>query len=219
MDAVVFDLDGTLVDTAPDLTRSLNAVLAGVGRAAVAEDRVRHLIGLGARRLIERGLETTGGGLDGTGVDELLARFLDHYKAHIADHSRPFPGAREVLETLRGQGIKLAICTNKSEALARRLLEALDLLSWFPVVIGGDSLARRKPDPEPLLAAIAGLGADPASAVMVGDSDTDMRTARAARVPVIAVSFGYTETPASALGADAVVDRLDELPDTLARLA
>jgi len=217
--AVIFDLDGTLVDTAPDLTRSLNKVLADIGRPAVAEDTVRHLIGLGARKLIERGLDATGGAAGGAGLDDLLARFLSHYRAHIADYSQPFPGAVKMLNDLRRQGMGLAICTNKSEALARRLLEALDLLDYFPTVIGGDSLARKKPDPAPLLAAITGLGASPCRAVMVGDSETDVRAARAARVPVIAVSFGYTRTAPAALGADAVIDRLEALPKALTRLA
>ena len=214
---VVFDLDGTLVDTSPDLTAALNHSLVAMGRPAVDAATVRHLVGHGARALIERGLALSGGGGE-PAVARALPLFLDYYAAHVADGSRPYPGAEAMLEALAGAGVRLAICTNKPVALSRALIAALGWSGRFAVNLGGDSLAVRKPDPAPLLAAIAAVGGDPGDAVFVGDSIVDMATARAAGVPVVAVSFGFADRPVAALGADRVIDDFDELTEALASL-
>ena len=213
----MFDLDGTLVDTSPDLTAALNHSLVGMGRPAVDAATVRHLVGHGARALIERGLALSGGG-DEAAVAQALPLFLDYYAAHVADGSKPYRGAGAMLEALAGAGVRLAICTNKPVALSRALIAALGWSERFAANLGGDSLAVRKPDPAPLLAAIAAVGGDPGDAVFVGDSIVDVTTARAAGVPVVAVSFGFADRPAAALGADRVIHDFVELVEALASL-
>ena len=196
---IVFDLDGTLVDTGPDLTASLNHALGALGRPTVDAATVRHLVGHGARALIERGLGLSGGGSDAD-VARALPLFLDYYAAHIADASRPYPGAAAMLDALAAAGVRLAICTNKPVALSRALVAALGWSGRFAANLGGDSLAVRKPDPAPLLAAIAAVGGNAEDAVFVGDSIVDVATARAARVPVVAVSFGFADRPDRGIG-------------------
>ncbi len=217
--AVVFDLDGTLIDTAPDLHAALVAVLAAAGRSGVTIDDVRHMVGDGARALVERGFAATGDPLPPAAVEGAVARFLGHYGAHIADLSRPFPGVDEALTTLSAAGARLGVCTNKPERLSRDLLAATGLAGRFAAVVGGDSLDVRKPDAGHLLGTLARMGAEPAGAVMVGDSANDVAAARAAGLPVVLVSFGYTATPARELGADAVIDGFADLPEALAGLA
>jgi phosphoglycolate phosphatase len=207
--AVVFDLDGTLIDTAPDLGRALNALLAEHGRPAVEPAAVRHMVGDGAARLVERGFAATGG-LPDT-LETLTRRFVAHYEAGIADASRPFPGVNDALQRLAAAGIALAVCTNKPDRLTFKLLDALDLRRHFAVIAGGDVPAR-KPDRRHLLDVLARLRAEASAALMVGDSANDVNVARNAGVAVVAVSYGYTTTPAAALGADALIDRLDQLP-------
>lgn len=217
-ETVVFDLDGTLVDTAPDLTASLNAVLAREGRPPVPLDEVRHMVGRGARVLIERAMGGAGQPWDTASVSDLVTHFLEHYDANIAVTSRPFAGCQTVLRRLASRGVKLGICTNKPERLSLKLLDELNLRGLFPVVLGADSQAYRKPDPRHLLDTVSALGGRPESAVMIGDSETDVLTARAAKVPVIAVSFGYTEIPVHELGADLVIDHFEMLEDALSRV-
>lgn len=214
---VVFDLDGTLVDTGPDLAASLNVVLAHLGRPAVAPATVRDLIGHGARALIERGLGLTGGGSEAE-VDAGLAVFLDYYAAHICDGSVAFPGVVDALDALAAAGVRLAICTNKPVALSRALVDALGWTGRFAANLGGDSLDVRKPDPEHLFATIAAAGGDRAATVYVGDSIVDVATAHAARIPVVAVSFGFADRLPSELGADRLIDHYDELLPALAAL-
>jgi phosphoglycolate phosphatase len=216
---VVFDLDGTLVDTSPDLTAALNSVLTGAGRRPLPETEVRHLVGRGARVLIERGMEATGGPADEAIVLKLFDDFLDHYGANIAAGSQPFPGAEDAVRRLIASDHKLGICTNKPEALSFKLMDALNLRRYFPVILGADSQPYRKPDPRHLLDTVAKLGGDPRNAVMIGDSETDMKTARAANIPVILVSFGYTEIPVRQLGGDVVIDHFDALDAAIAKLA
>ena len=215
---IVFDLDGTLVDSAPDLTAALNAALADAGRPPVAAATVRHLVGHGARALIERGLALSGGGGEGD-VDRALPVFLDHYAAHVADGSRPYPGAATALDRCSARGSTLAICTNKPVALSLALIAALGWTARFAANVGGDSLSVRKPDPAHLLATIAAAGGDPATSVFVGDTAVDVATARAAGVPVIACAFGFADRPAAELRADAVIDRFDVLDTALAAVA
>lgn len=215
---VVFDLDGTLVDTAPDLIDTLNALLRREGMATVPFDEARRFIGGGARLLIERGLMAHGRACGPAEIDRLYAVFVEDYAARIADLSRPFPGVEDALDVLAGMGCRFAVCTNKLERLSVQLLETLGLASRFPVICGQDTFPMMKPDPGALLATIATAGGTPAAALMVGDSGTDITTARAAGIPVVAVDFGYTEIPVTALGPDRVISRFADLPDAAAAL-
>jgi phosphoglycolate phosphatase len=217
--AVVFDLDGTLVDTAPDLAATLNHVLGLVGRPAVALEEIRAMVGDGVARLIERGLAASGPPVDAETFERLRAEYVAHYGAHIADASRPFPRLREILAELRGAGRALGVCTNKPLALTEKLLAALDLRRVFGAVVGGDSLPERKPDPAPLRLVLRRLGVEPAKAVMIGDSNNDLLTARAAGIPCVLVTFGYTVRPVEELGADALISDFGDLPRALARLS
>jgi phosphoglycolate phosphatase len=212
---IVFDLDGTLVDTAPDLVATLNVVLASEGLPPVAYEAARNMVGGGARVMIQRGLAAAGRSLPEPQVDRLFRAFIDHYGAHIADVSRPFPGAEAALDILAGHGCRLAVCTNKLEWLSVRLLDALGLSQRFAAICGADTFGIAKPDPEILRRTVARAGGEPARSVMVGDSMTDIATARAAAIPVVAVDFGYTETPVAALGADRVVSGFAALPQVL----
>jgi phosphoglycolate phosphatase len=209
---VVFDLDGTLVDTAPDLVATLNTVFAREGLAPVPYEAARNMVGAGARRMIELGLKAEGRALAVRDVDRLFDEFITHYSAHIADHSQPFPGLTGALDELAARGARFAVCTNKLEWLSRQLLDALGLSSRFEAICGQDTFGVHKPDPEILRRTIKQAGGRLERAVMVGDSATDIDTARAAAVPVIAVDFGYTETPVAQLGPDRIIGHFDNLP-------
>lgn len=210
-DALVFDLDGTIVDTAPDLAAALNFGLGEAGFEPVPLEDVRNMIGDGVRKLLERAMAVNGGEVAEADLDRWTPVVIDYYSAHIADKSRPFPGAVELLREVRGHGLKTAICTNKPADLAGKLLAELAMAPLFDAVLGGDSLAVRKPDRGHLLGTLERLGAAPARAAMIGDSGNDAATARNAGVPVILVSFGYTAIPVQALDADAIIDHFDEL--------
>lgn len=212
---VVFDLDGTLADTAPDLTDALNHSLGRLGRPPVPEESVRHMVGHGARALLTRGLAATGV-MTPELVEEGFPIFLEHYEAHIADRTRPFPGLEAALDGLAARGVRLAVCTNKLEGLARELIDALGWRERFAAIVGGDTLPVRKPDPAPLFEAIARAGGG--RAAFVGDSITDTDTARNAAIPCVAVSFGFSDRPPEQLGADALIDHFDELILALERL-
>lgn len=216
---LVFDLDGTLVDTAPDLCGAMNAVLALNGRPAVPIAEVRNMVGRGARKLIERGFEFTGEPVDEAHLDRHFDSFIAHYAAHIADESVPFPGASEALAHFAGQGHRMGICTNKPEALSRALVDALGLAPFFGQVLGADTLPVRKPDPRHLLETIARLGGDPLRAVMIGDSEVDAETAKAAGVPLVIFTFGYTAFDPRGFGADELLHDYSELPGAIARIA
>lgn len=214
-DVVAFDLDGTLADTAPDLTAALNHALAKLGRPSIPAESVRHMVGHGARALLRQGLTATGGSSDAL-IETAFPIFLDHYEAHIADDTRPFPGVEAALDALDAQGVKLAICTNKLEGLATELVTALGWRGRFAAIVGGDTLPVRKPDPAPLFEAIARAGGG--RAAYVGDSITDTDTARAAGLPCVAVTFGFSDRPPDQLGATLLIDHFDELIPALARL-
>jgi phosphoglycolate phosphatase len=214
-DVVAFDLDGTLADTAPDLAAALNHTLAALGRPGVPADSVRNLIGHGARALLRRGLAATGDVSEAL-VERGYPLLLDFYGAHICDGTAAFDGLEEALDALAGVGVALAVCTNKPEALTLKLLAALGLRNRFDAVVGGDTLAVRKPDPVPLLAAIDRAGGG--RAVLVGDSIVDADTARAAGVTFVAVGFGFSDRPVEALGADAIIHSYGELVPALRRL-
>jgi phosphoglycolate phosphatase len=208
---VVFDLDGTLVDTAPDLIDALNVVLGREGLAAIPYAQARNLIGGGARRMLENGLKLKRRSFTATDVDRMFADFIAHYSAHIADRSRPFPGLEAALDRLAERGCRFAVCTNKLERLSRLLLEALGMTARFEAICGQDTFGRQKPDPEILRRTISAAGGRTDLAVMVGDSVTDIATARAAGLPVVAVDFGYSETPVRELGPDRTIGHFDEL--------
>jgi phosphoglycolate phosphatase len=208
---IVFDLDGTLVDTAPDLIETLNALLQRHDVAAVPFDQARSMIGAGVKPLLQRALASKGLELPPAEIDRLYAEYLPLYAARIAERSRPFPGLDAALDQLAARGCSFAVCTNKLEWLSVRLLEQLGLASRFAAICGQDTFAMRKPDPEMLRLTIARAGGAFSHAVMVGDSMTDVATARAAGVPVVAVDFGYTEIPPRDLGADRLISHFDSL--------
>ena len=209
-DVVAFDLDGTLADTAPDLAAALNHTLGALGRRAVDPESVRHLVGHGARALPRKALDD----------EELAARglpiYLDFYAANICVGTRCYPALEEAMDDLAARGAKLAICTNKPERLTHLLVDALGWSGRFAAIVGADTLPVRKPDPLPLLEAIARAGGG--RAALVGDSITDAETARAAGIPFVAVSFGFSDRPVSELGGDAVIDDYAELIGALERL-
>lgn len=208
---LVFDLDGTLVDTAPDLMAALNHVLTNEGFEPLPLDAARGMIGAGARALLERGLTAVKAERTAEETDALFETFLDYYTKHIADDGKPYPGVLEAADRFAAEGWQLAVCTNKLEGLSRSLLAELGIEGKFAAVGGGDSFAVKKPDPEHLFQTIALAGGDPLHAVMVGDSETDIATAKAARVPVVAVDFGYTTEHVSAFGPDRIISHFDDL--------
>ena len=208
---IVFDLDGTLVDTAPDLIATLEALFVREGLPA-PDGELRNMIGGGARRLIERALERKNVKTSADEVERLYAGFIEHYTAHIADRSRPFPGLEPALDALAAAGCRLAVCTNKLEFLAVRLLDTLGLARRFAAICGQDTYGLQKPDPEVLRRTVARAGGKMRCALMVGDSETDIDMAREAAIPVVAVDFGYTETPVNLLAPDRIISRFDDLP-------
>ncbi len=215
---IVFDLDGTLVDTAPDLVATLNHVLEGAGLPPVGIEEIRPHIGFGARAMLNTCLIRAGAAAGDSRLDALMTTYLIHYHDNIAVKSRPFPGAVEALEDFRARGARLAVCTNKYEGLSKHLLKELAVDHLFGAVTGADSFEVRKPNPEHLTRTIALAGGSPAHAVMVGDSETDIRTARAAKVPVVGVTFGYSDKPMEGLGADALIGHYRELGSAIRRL-
>ena len=212
---VIFDLDGTLIDSAPHLGHALDRLLAEWGRPAVTGEMLRSFIGDGPRLLVERGFAATGRALPAAEVGPAMARFLDLYAALPADPGSVYPGVPQTLARLAGAGHAIGLCTNKPQAIARRLLGELGLLPFFGAVVGGDSLPQRKPAPEPLLAVLAALDGPATGAVMVGDGPNDVAAARAAGVASILVSYGYARGNPANLPADRLIHRITDLPDAL----
>ena len=209
---IVFDLDGTLVDTAPDLIGSLNVLFAREGLKAIPLAEGHKLVGGGVKRLIERGLALEGQTFTPAHVAALYKDYVAYYAEHIADASRPFPGVEAALDALAARGSRFAVCTNKLAWLSVRLLEMLGLASRFVTICGPDTFGMQKPDPEILRRTIQAAGGTLADAVMVGDSATDIKTAQAAGVPIVAVDFGYTDIPIAALNPDRIISHFDALP-------
>jgi phosphoglycolate phosphatase len=216
---VVLAHDGTLVDTAPDLIETLNVVFAREGLPPVDYASARDMIGGGARRMVERGLQYQGRSASVSEIDRTFADFITYYSAHIADRSQPFPGLDQALDRLAAGGCRFAVCTNKLEGLSRLLLEALGLTWRFAAICGQDTFKVQKPDPEILRRTIRAAGGDIQRAIMVGDSGTDIVTARAAGVPVVAVDFGYSETPIKELHPDRLISHFDDLAAAVLELA
>ncbi|WP_139482678.1 HAD-IA family hydrolase [Bradyrhizobium ivorense] len=216
---IVFDLDGTLVDTAPDLISALNYVLAREGLRPVPLAAARNMIGAGARKLLERGLEVEGRAVSVADLDRLTRDFVDYYADHIADGSRPFDGLEEALDQLEAQGHRFAVCTNKLEWLSKLLLDRLALTSRFAAICGADTFGVAKPDPAFLRETVARAGGRLPGAIMVGDAGTDVGVARRAQVPVIGVDFGYTDVPMAELKPDRLIGHMRDLPAAVASLA
>ena len=212
---MVWDLDGTLADSAADLATALNALLDGHGLETHSVDAVRLMIGHGVPVLIDRGFRASGAPLDETGINAVVPRFMEKYFACATENTRLVPGAREALEQFRQAGVAQGLCTNKPAAVTRKIMAALDADHFFGSIIGGDSTPARKPDPLPLRTCLAELGVAAEEAVMVGDSGADVGAARAAGMAVILVPDGYTGAPPGTLGADLVVDGLEEIPERL----
>ena len=208
---VVFDLDGTLVDTAPDLINALNFVLDREGLPPVPLHSARNMIGAGARRLIERGLELEGRAASVGDINRLTDDFIAYYAEHIADVSRPFEGLERALDDLGTRGFRFAVCTNKLEWLSKLLLDRLGLSARFSAICGADTFGISKPDPAILQQTLARAGGDISSAIMVGDAGPDIGVARRAGVPVIGVAFGYSEVPIADLNPDRLINHMNEL--------
>jgi len=218
MSVLVFDLDGTLVSSMEDLVATLNVVMTNAGYEAIPQDHVANMVGLGAKVLLQRGLDFNKVIWTDDTIAPLYQNFLEHYAANIAVHTRPFDGVVEALERFRQEGWKLAVCTNKAERLTLPLLATLDLDRHFDAVVGGDTYAKAKPHAQPLLGAIERAGGQVAGSIMIGDSVTDIDAARNASIPVVAVDFGYTPVPVRELGPDRVISHYNELAAAVAEL-
>ena len=217
--AILFDLDGTLVDTAPDLLASLNAVLTGAGHRAVKPTELRSMVGHGVKWLFERAFEETGTLVSAEELERYSSEFMAHYRENIAKESRPFPGVVETLKRLADEGAKLGVCSNKPQELTDLLLAQLDLARHFGAVYGGGKAAHNKPAPDHVLELVDALEGSRGRAVLIGDSTVDVAAARAAGIPVIVMSYGYTPVAAHEMGADAVADDFSALPELISRLA
>lgn len=215
---IVFDLDGTLVDSVGSITAALNRLLAEEGLPPVEAAAVTDMVGDGALKLLERGFAAAGRTVDQPDLPALFKRYVPMLEVAPPAPADLYPGVRETLDRLVAAGCRLAVCTNKPYGPAIEALRAIGLDDVVGAVIGGDSLPERKPKAEPLLAAVRALGGDPAAAVMVGDNANDVGAARAAGMPVIAVSYGYPRMEPAKLGADILIDRFADLPDALERL-
>ncbi len=213
---LVFDLDGTLIHSAPDLAAALNLVLGEAGRDKVTLHQVTQMIGDGVATLVERGFAATGGPADDQNAR--LERFHHHYDKATADLTELYPGVMETLELLAAAGHRMALCTNKPAGPTQSVLDAFGLAGFFEAVAGGDTFPVRKPSPGHLLGTLRMMNADPEHAVMIGDSPNDVQVALNAAIPTIAVSYGYRRVPADAMGADILIDHFAQVPDALRQL-
>ncbi len=216
LEAVVFDLDGTLLDSAPDLAAALNLVLEMQGLSALDVDKVRYMIGAGVPKLIERGFREHGVKLDAENIDaDLLDAFLSYYNAHAADLSKVYPGTYGLIEMLCNRSVRIGLCTNKPTEATREILSSFGIEDCFDSVVGGTSGFPKKPDPAGLKACLQELGVDASQTLYIGDSATDVKTARNGGLPVVVMSYGYEKTPAAELGADLVFDHFKDLQAAL----
>jgi phosphoglycolate phosphatase len=216
---IVFDLDGTLIDTAPDLVDTLNVIFAREGFAPLPYATARNLIAGGTKVMIVRALEVKGRNLPPAKLEQMFADFIAYYSEHLADQSRPFPGLTDALDVLASRGCRFAVCTNKLERLSVLLLDKLKLRDRFTAVCGQDTFGIQKPDPEILRRTVAAADGTLRNVVMIGDSITDIRTARAAGVPIVAVDFGYSERPIAEFGPDRTISHFAELPASIAAIS
>ncbi len=218
-EAVVFDLDGTLIDSAPDVGAAVNRLLESRGRRGLDGDELRTMIGFGANTMLERAFAATGESLAADRVEEAVAGYRDFYMGHLTDLTTVYPGVRETLHALAGDGVVMGICSNKPHGLVRRVLEALAMDRFFKALTGGDNVPHCKPDGRHVHLTLEMMGAGGKPAAMVGDSETDMAAGRNAGVAVIAVDYGYSHGPPQDLDADALIGHFGDLPATLERLA
>jgi phosphoglycolate phosphatase len=215
--AIVFDLDGTLIDSVPDVRAAVNRVLGELGRPSLSLEDIKGMIGEGAQVMLKQVMEKTGGYTVGM-EEEYLGRFLETYKAHPADHTVVYPGVFEVLEQLEEDGVSLGLCTNKPSITTLPAVEALGLKKYFKAIVCADMVEHRKPDGRHVLNILERMGADPKSAVMVGDSETDIAAAVDAGLPAVAVSYGYCHVPLDELPCDVLIDSMADLPRALAEI-
>jgi len=217
--ALIFDLDGTLIDSAPDLQAAGNRMLVPLGRREVSVQEVQMMIGDGVPKLVERCFVATGDIPPEAEFQQHVTAFIKDYEPRSAELTVAFDGAHEALQSLKAQGIKLSICTNKPYGATMSILSKLNLAAYFDVVIGGDTLPGiKKPDPRHLLAALEHMDVPPAQAAMIGDNANDVNAAHGAGLPVVLLSHGYTKTPARELGGEAVIDHFKDLQTALATL-
>ena len=216
---LVFDLDGTLVETAPDLVATLNVILTREGMAPVPYETARNFVGGGARLMLAHGIKSDGRTVAPAQLDRMFTDFIAYYADNVAVHSRPYPGLIEALDILENRGHRFAVCTNKLEHLSVLLLDQLQLTGRFEAICGQDTFAIAKPDPEILRRTIAAAGGEVGRAVMIGDSETDILTARAAGIPVVAVDFGYSERPVVEYEPDRLISHFAQLPDEIAGIS
>ena len=214
--AVVWDLDGTLIDSAPDICRALNLVLKVSGCEVLDVERVRTMIGNGVAKLVERGFRAAGRELGNAELEDTVERFMLHYSANPTAHTRLYPGVGETLEKLAAAGVKQGLCTNKPEAVTRLILKQLEIDQYFLAVVGGDTTKARKPDAEPLRHCIETMGAAIGDTIMIGDSAVDAGSARALQLPIGLVAHGYRDTDVASIGADFLFDDVGSVPDALA---
>ncbi len=216
---LLFDLDGTIIDSAPDICASVNQGLETMSRPPISIADTKLLVGFGARTLVEKTLEMTGPAGSEDDIDFLLSAFLDNYRQNPCEHTVLFPGSRQALERFTKAGIRLGICTNKPEVTCFPVLDALDLRRYFTTVICGDTLEYCKPDPRHVLHALDEMGADHNDAAFIGDSKDDIEAAKSARLPSVLVTFGYCHVPFNSLGANALIDHFDQLDKALSEIA
>mgnify|MGYP001811716368 CR=1 FL=1 len=215
-EAVVWDLDGTLIDSAPDLCRSLNSVLVESGCSALEVEAVRPMIGNGVAKLVERGFNAAGRSPTDKELDAIVLKFMSHYSADPTAHTRMYPGVAEALERLAAASVKQGLCTNKPEAVTRAILRSLKIDQYFSAVVGGDTTDARKPDPRPLQLCIDKMGATAGDAIMIGDSAVDAGSARAVGIPIGLVAHGYRHTDLDAIDADFQIEDIASIPEILA---
>ena len=218
MKAVIFDLDGTLIDSLPDVLDSLNTVLETAGRRRITNLEARAMIGGGAEPLIEQAFSLTGNDLNAAEVTRFVEEFLQKYNENPAKKTTLFKDVRYVLKQFIEDGLKLGICTNKPHAMAHRVMDELNLTKYFDSCIGNGLLPFSKPDQRHYEHVVNEIGVSKGQTTYVGDSETDVQTARNAGVPVVLVNFGYSRTPAHILGADFVINNFSELPETLLKI-
>ena len=216
---IVFDLDGTLIDTAPDLVATLNIILTREGLSPLAYDAARNMVGGGAKAMIARGLEAEGRPCPPPRLEELFADFIAYYSEHLTERSQPFPGVTDALDTLSERGYQFAVCTNKIERLSTSLLKHHDLAERFVAICGPDTFGIEKPDPEILRRTVTRAGGTLERTIMIGDSIVDIHTARAAGIPVIAVDFGYSGRPVAEFGPNQTISGFAQLPMSVAAVA
>jgi phosphoglycolate phosphatase len=216
---LVFDLDGTLVETAPDLVATLNVVLTREGFSPVAYEIGRNFVGGGAKLMLAHGIKADGRIVEPALLDRMFADFIAYYADNVAVHSRPYPGLVEALDVLSERGHRFAVCTNKLEHLSVLLLNELKLTDRFVSICGQDTFGIQKPDPEILRRTIGAAGGDVNNTIMIGDSETDILTARAAGIPVVAVDFGYSERPVAEYKPDRLISHFAQLPEQIASIS